>query len=92
MLLRISSERLGDTSVVRVDGSLSGEAIAEFEKTCRTAEGHLVIDLRSLLTADDVGVAVLRSLRDGGAELRDASPYVQLLIEEGKPSGRGHAR
>ena len=48
-------------------------------------------DLSALLTADEVGLALLRSLRDSGAALSGASRFLQLLIE-GTPGTRSGGR
>ena len=83
MDLRITEERRGDVSVVQVAGRLSGEGVEELGATCRSAagRGRLRLDLSALLQADEVGLALLRSLREAGTELAGASPFIQLLLE-----------
>ncbi len=70
--------------------------MAELRKACGPIEGALVIDLSNLRYADAEGTDLIRTLAKGGAEIRGASPYIQLLLadepgEDGgrsKPSGR----
>jgi hypothetical protein len=37
-----------------------------------------------LLQADELGLALLRSLRESGAELVDVSPFIRLLLDTGR--------
>jgi hypothetical protein len=41
-----------------------------------------VIDISNLLFADDAGIDVIRTLGEKGAEVRGASPFVQLLLDD----------
>jgi len=43
-----------------------------------------VVDLAFLRTADAEGIKILRSIVEDGGELRNASPYVQLLLNREK--------
>ena len=81
MVLRITEERLGNVSVVRVAGRLAGDTVGELSRACAAAGGRVRLDLSHLLQADEVGLALLRSLRDSGAELVGVSPFIQLLLE-----------
>ncbi len=69
-MLRIAEERLGDLTVVRVAGRLGGAGVEELERVCAASLRPLRIDLAALLQADELGIALLRSLRGSGAELR----------------------
>jgi anti-anti-sigma regulatory factor len=80
-MLRISEERLGDATVVHVAGRLVGEHVEEMCRVCAASPRPLRIDLAGLLQLDDLGLALLRSLRDSGAVLEGGSPFIQLLLE-----------
>lgn len=80
MLLRIGEERLGEVTILHVMGRLGGEAVEELGRACRTAGRPLRLELSGVLHADEVGLSLLRSLRDSGAELTGASPFIQLLL------------
>lgn len=84
MLLRITEERVGECTVLHVAGRLVGPGAEELSRACRTVSGHIRVDLSALLHADEVGLALLHSLRDSGAELVGSSPFIQLLLEGGK--------
>lgn len=84
MLLRISEERLAEATVVHVAGRLVGAGTEELGRVCAASPRPLRIDLAGLLQTDELGIALLRSLRESGAELTDVSPFITLLLE-----GRG---
>jgi anti-anti-sigma regulatory factor len=93
-VLRISRARRKKVTVVHVEGRLDGDGVEELERECTEAGAPLELDLSALLTADEVGLALLRSLRDSGAALSGASRFLQLLIEgaSGTRSGGRRAR
>lgn len=77
---------VGDTgTVVHADGRLSRLGVAELEGVLRTTTGSITLDLTNLLSADDAGVAVLRSFSDKGIRLVGVSPYMSLLLKSERP-------
>jgi len=80
MPLRLTVSAREDLTVIRVDGRLAGDGIAELERAYRTARRPLVLDLAHLATADDAGVLVLRRLAGEGVHLVGMSPYLALLL------------
>jgi anti-anti-sigma regulatory factor len=94
MELRVTmTEREGSTTVY-VDGRLTAGTLGELERLVRAIKGPVVIDLSNLLSADDAGVAQLRTLARQGARLFGASPYVALLLEDerGRPGSSAKGR
>jgi anti-anti-sigma regulatory factor len=67
--------------VVRLEGWLEGEVVAELESVVRGGSGPLRLDLSELRSADKAGLDALRALRAAGASLVGASPYIRLLLE-----------
>lgn len=84
MDMRLTVLHEGDTDVVRVDGRLSAGSVEELTRLLRSLTRPIVVDLANLLSADDAGVAVLRTLAEQGARLVGASPYVALLLDREK--------
>lgn len=82
MLLRIIEERLGEGTVVHVDGRLVGAGVEELGRVCGLARRPLRIDLAGLLQADEIGLSLLRSLRASGADLAEVSPFINLLLAD----------
>ena len=96
MDIRIDFISNGLKTVVCIAGRLSGTAVAQLKKACDPIEDPFMIDLSNLLFADDEGINAIRTIADKRAQVRGASPFVQLLLdnasrwktggEESKPS------
>ena len=43
----------------------------------------VIVDLAGLVSADDEGVEAVRAMSLEGDEIRNASPFVQLLLHDG---------
>jgi anti-anti-sigma regulatory factor len=80
--LYIACESAAGIRVVRLEGWLAGEAVAELERVVNGDSGPLRLDLSELRSADTAGLDVLRALRAAGASLVGASPYIRLLLEK----------
>ena len=80
MDIRIDIESEGPDVVLHVAGRLPGSAITQLADVCEPMEGHYVLDLSKLKFADDAGTEVIRTLREGGADIRGASSFIRLLI------------
>jgi hypothetical protein len=64
-----------------VEGRLIGAWVAELGRvTADEVPESLVLQLHGLAFADPEGVRLLRGLRDRGARLLGASPFVELLV------------
>ena len=70
----------GSKTVVCISNRLDGAGVAEFKKACGPVEGELVLDLSHLRYADAEGTNLIRMLAKDGAEIRGASPFIQLLL------------
>jgi ABC-type transporter Mla MlaB component len=85
-MLRIS--HLGSEEEVtrlRLDGRLSGPWVEELRRMCARAlekQQILIMDCGGLSFADAEGAALMRSLRDNGADLVNCSAFVKLQLEE----------
>ena len=80
MRLRVTAAR-EEVTVLRIDGELYAEGVAELDRVARAAERPLRLDLSNLIRIDSAGLEVIRSLAEEGAELVGASPYIQLRLE-----------
>jgi anti-anti-sigma regulatory factor len=81
MEIRIDIISEGPETVVYIAGRLSGAAVAQLRKACDPIEGAFVLDLSSLIFLDDEGIDAIRTLGEKRAEVRGASPFVQLLLD-----------
>jgi hypothetical protein len=80
--IRIDITSEGPEAVVRIAGRLSGVAVAQLRSACDPITGGFVLDLSSLLYADDGGIDVIREIGEKGAQIRGASPFIQLLLDD----------
>jgi hypothetical protein len=82
--VRITPDQEGPLSVVRVDGWLTADETTELERAVGDAGTQVALDLTELRSADRPALEILRSLRARGAELRNVSPIIMLLLERGR--------
>jgi ABC-type transporter Mla MlaB component len=84
MSIRVTCSSEAGQTVLRIAGQLKAEAVAELARHCEAAARPDVIDLSDLQTADPEGVRLLLDLFLMGAEIRGASPYIELLLQRGR--------
>jgi anti-anti-sigma regulatory factor len=82
MSLRIDTEAVGSAVVVKIAGDLTEIGVTELDRECDSISSSVVLDLAYLDSVDTAGLTLLRKLRDIGADLRNVSPLIQLLLEE----------
>lgn len=80
MPVRIRKTCESNQTVFWVDGYLTTGDVHELDRAYRAAQGSRILDLSNLQSADSHGVECLRSLVSLGAEIRNASQYVALLL------------
>ncbi|MCU0835854.1 MAG: hypothetical protein MUC77_15705 [Chromatiaceae bacterium] len=85
MTFRIT--RLDDSqrAVVKIDGQLEVESLAELLLACGDPSSGPTLDLGGLRQADEAALALLRRLAAGGARLVGCPPYLALRL--GLPAG-----
>jgi hypothetical protein len=86
-MLRISHESTADTTVLRLEGRLSGPWVAEARTGWKAAAAApdrrpLVVDLRDVLTVDAGCRALLAEMQRGGATFRVCGCAMRELIDE----------
>jgi ABC-type transporter Mla MlaB component len=67
--------------VLKVDGQLNASDVTELSRACQSAQGSRVLDLAELQSADCAGLEILRELVSSGAQIKNASPYIELLLK-----------
>jgi anti-anti-sigma regulatory factor len=85
--IRIDITSEGPETVVRIAGRLTGSAVKQLRKACDPIGGAFVLDLSSLMLADEAGIDAIRATGEKGAEIRGASPFIQLLLDD--TAGKG---
>lgn len=81
MPVRIEKTSAGNETILKVDGRLVSEDVGELARAFRSVEGTTTLDLSDLLSADRPGVEILQEIISLGAEVRGASPYIELLLK-----------
>jgi len=81
--MSIRVETTSDTygTVLKVDGRLTSEDVDELARAFRSAQTTTALDLSDLQSADPAGLELLREIIALGAEVRGASPYIELLLK-----------
>lgn len=89
MTLRIFEESREHEDVVALHGWLSAVEVAELERVASAQGRPLRIDLAQLAGVDADGLRALARLRERGALLSGASPFVELMLERLASPGAG---
>ena len=76
---RIDVAHQAGYSIVHVAGRLTDEQVPDLLRVCAKL-GPIRLDLADLDSANLVGVEALRHLRNEGAEIVGATPFIQLLL------------
>ena len=82
MQVRITVIENPPGSLIRVDGWLAGDGVAELLRVIDSSAAPASLLLRDLRGADAAGIAALRAMEDRGLALRDPSPYIRLMLAE----------
>jgi len=78
---KIEIIRGSERTTVRAAGRLSAEAVTELLRAVPLEPSRLVVDLSEVQSVDLVAGRALQGLRERGARLVRATPYVALLLE-----------
>ncbi len=81
MTIHVSEAKHSSGTVLKVDGHLKAGDVAELTQACRLANNLNTLDLSDLQSADKAGLEILRELASLGVQLRNASPYIELLMK-----------
>lgn len=89
-MLRITRvDSFAGAVTLRVEGRIVGPWVEELRTTCDVHTGadhiQLCLKLEDVTFADAAGVALLRELRDKGAALSHASPFLTELFKNDSP-------
>jgi hypothetical protein len=69
-------------TLVRVDGWLTGEGVAEFVRVLGSVPAPVRLLLHDLRGSDAAGLSVLGRLAGEGTTLEGLSPYLQLMLAD----------
>jgi hypothetical protein len=81
MSIRITKAADSETTVLHVAGRLTSEDTGVLSRESQDIDGPMALELSELKSADPDGIALLLGIASLGAELRGASPYIELLLK-----------
>ncbi len=81
MTIHVSERKYNGVAALKVDGQLKAADVSELKKAYQLAPSTNVLDLSDLQSADNAGVTMLRELVSFGLQIRNASPYIELLMK-----------
>ena len=82
MVIRITKTLDAESTILQVDGSVTGESLSPLEAECDAVEGVDVLDVSGVTYVDSAGIDFLR-VQQAQRELRlsDVSPYLAALLK-----------
>jgi anti-anti-sigma regulatory factor len=83
MVIRITKTLDAESTILQVDGSVTGESLSPLEAECDAVEGVVVLDLSGVTYVDSAGIDLLRGQQvRRGSRLRHVSPYLAALLKD----------
>ena len=80
-MIRVTSRRSENKTVVQIDGALRSEFLEELGKAVSDAEPPVTLDLSHLQIVDSESTEAFVKMAKDAAEVIGASPYIRLLLE-----------
>ncbi len=87
-MVRITVKQGCAVTVVRIDGRLRKDGVAELERVYRSIEGPVCLDLANLQSVDAEGIRSISDLEAHGVAITGVSPYVEMLLKRAGHSCR----
>jgi hypothetical protein len=84
MPIRITKGFASEHTLLRVDGRLESGDVCALREACRSVSDPLALDVSNLWSVDSDGKSALLEILAGGAEIRGASEYIELLLRKSK--------
>jgi ABC-type transporter Mla MlaB component len=80
MAFRVTGTEGEGGGVLRIDGHLDRDSLAELECACEIAQRPITLDLSGLRLADEAALEALVRLERTGTRLIGASQYLELRL------------
>jgi hypothetical protein len=81
MGFRVTCTEGEDGALLRIDGHLDRDSLAELEGACEIAQPPITLDISGLRLADEAALDSLVRLERAGASLIGASQYLELRLK-----------
>jgi hypothetical protein len=83
-VIRIIVQKEKNCTTVTIDGQLAGSDVDELGRVRSSVSGPAVLNLHGLDACAADGIQVLRAWLAAGARLEAATPYLRMLLQDGK--------
>jgi hypothetical protein len=80
-VIRINTQEEESRTVVTIDGRFMESDLKELQRVRKSLHGEVVLSLRGLDACADDGIQLLRGWLQAGAQLRDATPFLRMMLE-----------
>jgi hypothetical protein len=64
---------------------LTESDVKEIQRVRKAVKGGVVLNLRGLVACAPAGIRFLRAWMGAGARLRDATPFLEMVLKEPSP-------
>ena len=81
-MIRITTQREKNGTVVTIDGRLADSDLREVQRVRKSVKGKAFLNLRGLEECAAGGIQALRAWLDAGAELQSATPFLEMILKE----------
>lgn len=82
MSIRITTSVEEGKAIVHIAGQLEGETVDALADEVEHSQVPEFVDLTELQSADSEGVRLILKLVSLGSQIRGASPYIRLLLQQ----------
>ena len=83
-MIRITTQKQQSHTVISIDGELTTADMGEIRRIRKSVKGKVVLKLRGLNACAVEGIRVFRDWLDAGAKLRNATPFLQVMLKSTK--------
>jgi hypothetical protein len=81
-MIRITTRPDGKRTIVTIDGQVAETDLGEIRRVRRSISGVVDLNLRGVDACAAGGVQVLRDWLGAGAQLQDATPFLEMILKD----------
>ena len=81
-VIRITTQATDRGTVVTIDGWVAESDLKEIRRVRESVKGRVALSLRGLNACAAGGVELLRAWLDAGANLQDATPFLEMILKD----------
>jgi hypothetical protein len=81
-LIRITTQKEENRTVVTIDGRATESDLGEIRRVRKALKGAVDLNLRGLEMCAPGGIRLLRDWMDAGAQLQDATPFLEMTLKD----------